>query len=230
MIDPRTVACALCAASLAGAAHANRPLNTDTADTIAVRRCQFEPYAEATRSSGSPTERAMVLQLNCGVTESTQLGVAASRTSSSDESSSAAMLGGKTTFVEMQEAQTGIAIGYGLSAVKPSGGSWSADVGFVYLIASRQLTPSLLGHVNLGASRSRLNRQNSTTWAAAFEWTVTQGVVLSGESYGDDRSRPWVSTGLWWGLRDNFSVNMSLGAQTSNPRVKQVTAGFNVEF
>src|SRR5207247_1785748 len=155
--------------------------------------------------SGSPTEHAMVLQLNCGVTESMQVGVAASRASSSDESASAAMLGGKTTFVEMKEGQTGIALGYGLNAVKPSGGSWSSDVGFVYLIASRQLTPSLLGHVNLGTSRSRLDRQSSTTWAAAFEWTVTPGVVLSGESYGDDRSQPWVSTGLWWGLRDNFS-------------------------
>jgi hypothetical protein len=221
---------ALGAASLAGAAQANRPLNTDTADTITPHRCQFEPYLLLDRSRGSPTEHATVLQLNCGVSESTQLGLAVSRASAGDESARQLTAAGKTKLVEIEEGQTGVAVAYGWTAAKPAGSAWSSDAGFVYLIATRQLAPNLLGHVNLGAAHSRLDRQDRTTWAAAFEWTVTPGLVVSGETYGDDRSRPWVGTGLWWGLRDNFSVNLSLGVQTANPRVRQVTAGFNLEF
>ena len=37
---------------------ANRPLNTDTADTITQGRCQFEPYVVSTRSSGVASQRA----------------------------------------------------------------------------------------------------------------------------------------------------------------------------
>jgi len=230
MNSHKHIVVALSAATLAGAAQANRPLNTDTADTITAHRCQFEPYTLLNRSSGSPAEHVTVLQLNCGVSDNTQLGLAVSRTSSGDEVSQQVNAGGKTNLIAIKEGQTGVAVAYGLTAAKPAGAGWSADAAFVYLIATRQLASNLLGHVNLGTTHSRLDRHDSTTWAAAFEWTVTPGVVLSGETYGDDRARPWVGTGLWWGVRDNFSVNMSLGTQTSNPRVRQLSASFNVEF
>ncbi|HJV97116.1 MAG TPA: hypothetical protein VJ608_13805, partial [Albitalea sp.] len=88
----------------------------------------------------------------------------------------------------------------------------------------------LLGHANLGWMHSRVAQQDSTTWGVAFEWAAAPNVDLSAEAYGDDRTRPWLSAGVHWVLGKQFSVNASLGAQSTNPRVRQVTAGFNFEF
>jgi hypothetical protein len=92
------------------------------------------------------------------------------------------------------------------------------------------LREGLLLHGNIGWARSQSARQNSTTWAAALEWSAAPKVTLSAETYGDDRNKPWVGGGIWSPLTDQFSVNVSFGVQTSNPRVRQLTAGFNFEF
>jgi hypothetical protein len=221
---------ALCAALACCSAHANRPLNTDTADTISAGRCQFEPFAVLDRSSGSADEHDATVQLNCGVSGRTQLGVAYTRSTADGDTAHAAAAAGKTQLIELKDGQTGISIAYGVNVAKAAGSGWSRDLVFANLIATRAIAPDLLGHVNLGTLHSRAAGQQSTTWGAALEWTLRSGLVASGEAYGDDRTRPWVSTGLWWALRDNLSVNVSAGMQTSTPRVRQVTAGFNLEF
>jgi hypothetical protein len=217
-------------ATLAGAAQANRPLTTDTADVIERGQCQFEPYFTSNRSSGAASQRLSVLQLNCGVPHDTQLG-AAWGTSSSDGSSTYSLtLAGKTNLIELKDDQTGIGVNYGLSTLKEPDASWSRDGSFVSLIVSRQWREGLLVHANLGWSRSRLARQDSTLWAAAVEWTATPQLTLSAETYGDDRTRPWVSAGAVWTANRAFNINAALAVQTATPRVRQVTAGFNWQF
>jgi len=222
----------LCMLGLACApAWANRPLNTDTADTIPHHRCQFEPYAASTRAEGEPRQLDKIVQLNCGVTPHTQLGVVYDRSSAGDETESALALAGKTNLRELTETQTGVAVAYGLSSLRSAGrSSWRQDGSFVNAIATRRLAPELLGHLNLGWSRSRLASQDSTTWGEALEWSLSPRVVLSGEAFGTDRTSGWWSAGLWWALGDSFSVNVSYGAQRSGPRARQATAGFNWEF
>lgn len=220
----------LLAAGLAGAAQANRPLNTDTADTIADGRCQIEPFAASSRSDGAPTERFWLLQLNCGVAAHTQLGGSLSRASADDTSEHAAAVGGKTSVIELKSGQTGLALGYGLSAVKPSGGSWSGEGVLLNGIASREIAEGWLVHANLGWSRSRSARRSSTTWGLATEYTVAPGWVLSAETYGDDRERPWAGVGALWQVNERFSVNASYGVQNSSPRVRQASVGFLIEF
>jgi hypothetical protein len=221
---------AMAGMTLAAAAHANRPLNTDTADTIANHRCQFEPYAGDTRSSGSPTVHAMVLQLNCGVRDDTQLGVAYGRASGDGSTAETVAAAGKTNFVAIKDDQTGVAVAYGFGAARSDASGWKSEAAWATLIATRTLREDLLLHANLGWTRSRSARQDSTTWAMALEWTASPRLTLSAETYGDDRGKPWVACGIWSPLSARFSVNASLGLQTSNPRVRQVTAGFNFEF
>jgi len=210
--------------------HANRPLTTDTADTIPVKRCQLEPYVASTRVSGSPTQRATILQLNCGVRDDTQIGMVYSHESAGGARSDLIAAAGKTYLIELKDGQTGVAVNYGLSALKLGGGSWEHEGTWLTLIASRRLSEALLGHANLGWSRSQTAKQHSTTWGLALEWAVAPKLTLSAEAYGDDRERPWVGVGLWSPITDQFSVNVSVGAQSSNPRIRQVTAGFNFEF
>ena len=222
-------AAVLCAC-VAGAAQANRPLNTDTADVIQQGRCQFEPYVASTRSSGTPSLRSSILQLNCGVPHDTQLGVAYGRSSSAGLTDEAVSVAGKTNLIELKDRQTGVALSYGLSAARSAGSGWAHEGSFVNLIATRSLVQGLLVHADLGASRSQSARQDSTTWALAFEWAVAPRLDLSAEAYGDDRTKPWLATGVHWVIKDNFSVNASFGVQTEKPQVRQLTAGFNIEF
>ena len=214
----------------ASSAQANRPLTTDTADTILHHRCQFEPFLASTRSSGSPTIRSTVLQLNCGVREDTQLGMAYSRSTADGERSELLSAAGKTNLVELKDGQTGFAVAYGVSAAKDSSTSWTHEGSWLYAIATRTLREGLLLHGNIGWSRSQSARQNSTTWATALEWSPSPKLTLSAEAYGDDRNKPWIGCGAWSPLTEQFSINASYGVQRSNPRVKQFTAGFNFEF
>ncbi len=223
----------LLAATLACACHAawaNRPLTTDTADTIGHGVCQFEPYAGRNASSGSPDEHFWTLQLNCGVTDHTQLGASAGRAWAAGAADQALAVAGKTALVTLKDGQTGFAVAYGLSASRPSGASWSGEGVFVNGIASRELREGLLVHGNVGWSHSRSAGQSSTTYAIATEYTSTPRLVLSAELYGDDRGSPWVGAGVWFSVADKLSVNASYGVQTSSPRVRQLTLGFLVEF
>ena len=215
---------------LASAAQANRPLTTDTADVIERGQCQFEPYFSSNRSSGVATQRLSVLQLNCGVPRDTQVGAAFGHTSSGGSSADSLSLGGKTNLIELKDGQAGVAVNYGLSTLKSPGTSWSQDGSFINLIVSSQVRDGLLAHANLGWSRSRLARQNSTLWAAAIEWAATPQLSLSAEAYGDDRSRPWVSTGVVWTAGRAMTINAAFAVQTDTPRVHQLTAGFNLAF
>jgi hypothetical protein len=233
MMQSRIGAAVLAAASLgigAGAAWANRPLVTDTADTIPDGRCQFEPYAGRTRSDGA-SERFWVLQVNCGVTVHTQLGASATRAWSDDDSEQGAAIAGKSALIELKDGQTGIAVNYSLSAIKPRGDSWRGEGASASLIATREIAEGWLVHANLGWVRSRSAHQNSTTYAAATEYTVVPGIVLSAELYGDDRaSRPWLGAGVLWQIREGLTVNASYAVQRSDPRLRQITAGFLIEF
>jgi hypothetical protein len=224
-------------AALAGmlavvSAHANRPLATDTADTIPQHRCQFEPYLIDVRSSGVPTLHGSVLQLNCGVRTDTQLGIAYSRSSADDVGYQTLSAAGKTRLIELKDDQTGVALAYGIGAAKDNlgGAAWKHEASWLYAIATRTLREGLLLHGNIGWVRSESARQSSTTWAAALEWAAAPKVTLSAETYGDDRNKPWVGGGIWSPLTDQFSINASFDMQTSSPRVRQFTAGFNFEF
>ncbi|WP_372524650.1 hypothetical protein [Piscinibacter sp.] len=221
---------ALAALVVSAPAMANRPLNTDTADTITDGRCQFEPYVASTRSRGVASLQSTLVQLNCGVTPNTQLGVAAFRSNSAGETTAGVLASGKTNVVELKDGQTGVALSYGLGALKNPGAAWVYDSASLNLIGTRELVPGLLGHANLGWTHSRSAHQSSTTWAFAFEWAAAPKLDLSVEAYGDDRNRPWLSTGVHWVLGKQFSVNASFGVQSTNPHVRQLTAGFNVEF
>jgi hypothetical protein len=230
----RVGAALLAAASLwtgAGTVHANRPLVTDTADTIPDRRCQFEPYAGRTRSDGAPGERFWVLQVNCGAAAHTQLGASATRAWSDDDSEQGLAIGGKSALIALGSGQTGIAVNYGLSASRPRGASWRGEGAGASLIATRELAEGWLVHANLGWARSRSAHQSSTTYAAATEVTAVPGIVLSAELYGDDRSsRPWLGAGVLWQIREGLTVNASYAVQRSDARVRQFTAGFLIEF
>ena len=84
------------------------------------------------------------------------------------------------------------------------------------LVATKRVANQWLAHANLGWLRSHTQHQDSSTWNLALEHTVSDGVDLMGEVYGDDRARPWVGAGLRWAVTERFNLNASAATQNSS--------------
>ena len=51
-----------------------------------------------------------------------------------------------------------------------------------------------------------------------------------GEIYDDDRTKPWLGTGVRWQATRQFSADASYSVRRETPRIKLWTAGFKVAF
>lgn len=78
--------------------------------------------------------------------------------------------------------------------------------------------------------RSESAGTNSTTWNLAIEKSLREGLDVVGEVYGDDRSKPWVGTGLRWSASDRLSLNASVAVQNDTPRLRLWTVGLKYAF
>lgn len=95
-------------------------------------------------------------------------------------------------------------------------------------MATKELTRTLLGHLNLGWVRTETDRLNSTTWSLGMEGEG--GLRWAADVFGDDRKRPWVSAGLLFPLADKISANLAYAQQFEQPRARQWTLGFKFEL
>lgn len=61
-------------------------------------------------------------------------------------------------------------------------------------------------------------------------WRPASGVDVMGEIYDDDRTKPWLGTGVRWQATRQFSADASYSVRRETPRIKLWTAGFKVAF
>jgi hypothetical protein len=161
---------------------------------------------------------------------STQLNLGYARTRSASETASSLAIGGKTNVIDLSESSPGLALAYGIDRVRLPGASWQSDTRFVSLAGSLQVGDALLVHANLGSSRSSIDRRHSTTWGLGTELSLPRRLVLVAEVFGDDHDKPVLGAGLLWKLSDRFSLNTSYSVATERPRIKQWTAGLEIDF
>jgi hypothetical protein len=221
---------AVLAATLCLPAVAGRPLATEDADTLDAGDCEWESFAGRETARGLPSARAWATQVGCGVGHHAQVALGVGQTRSAGDTVPGWALSGKLGLVPRGEGATGVSLAWGLGAEKAPGASMKHETSLLALVATRELSDGVLGHLNLGWARSESARRSSTLWNAAIEGTVGRGVDLMAEVYGDDRDKPWVATGIRWTLGESFSVDASYSVQTGSPRVKLWTLGFNLAF
>ena len=210
--------------------HAGRPLATEDADTLEAGACEWESFAGRESARGTPSARAWATQVGCGVGHRAQVALAYGEARSGGLKVPAWTLGGKLGLVPRADGATGLTLAWALGAEKAPGDSLKHETSLLNLVATREVAGDVLVHLNLGWTRSESARQNATLWNAAVEGPVGHGVDLMAEVYGDDRSKPWVGTGIRWTLADNFSMNASYAVQTESVRVKLWTVGFKLAF
>jgi hypothetical protein len=230
-IAKRLSACFGAAAALlliAGTARADRPLVSETADVIGAGDCQIESALAQSRTRGSPSMRLAEVFGSCGVAGHSQLGIALGSTRQAGSTDLGIGLAGKTTLKMPTEGATGWGLAYGLGLEKAAGEGWRHGSSRLLGVATRELRPGLLGHVNLGWSRSQRDRQSTTTWSLGVEGD--HALRWAADLYGDDRGRPWASAGLLFPLADKLSANLAYAQQFERPRVRLWTLGLKVEL
>lgn len=220
----------LAAAALltAGAAHADRPLVSETADVIGAGDCQVEAWTGRARQSGSPTARDGTVFTSCGVAGSHQFGLALSRARADGDRSSGATLFGKTTLRMPEKGQTGFGVAYTLGFDKPSGQGLRRESATVLGVLTQPLAGEVLLHANLGLAHSRAAGQSSTNWSLGVE--RVDDFSWAADVFGDDRSRPWVSAGAGWALLEKLSFNASYAMQFERKKVRQLSVGVKLQF
>lgn len=212
----------------AAAAHADRPLVSETADVIDPGACQIETALARARASGSPSLTSLATIFTCGVKGGHQPFVAYGRDSGGGETAHALSLGMKTNLVPVEDGRTGFGVAWSLGSFKASGTGWRFEDVTVLGVATRELATGLLGHANLGWTRARSTRQSSTLWSLGVE--TTGDVFYAADVFGDDRGKPSVSAGAGTTFAPGFSGNVAYGLQLDRPRVKQLSLGLKLVF
>lgn len=213
---------------LLDAAQADRPLVSETADVIDREACQVEAAAGTSRARGATKVREWSGIITCGVAFDTQPALTYERASAAGEKEERVVLGAKTTLQMPGQGRTGYGVAYSVGGVKVGGDSLRREELNVAGLVTLELAPRLLGHFNLGWSRSRTLRQDTTVWSLGIE--TVGDVAFAADTFGDDRGRPAVSAGAGWALGKGLSVNAAYAVRFESPRVNQLSVGAKIVF
>jgi hypothetical protein len=212
-------------------AQAGRPFATEDAGVLESGQCEWESVAARARTQGESAETGWSTQLGCGLGFKTQLALAFGRSTRESEHTNTLTLGGKTGLIHSGEDATSVTLAYGLNSSKEPGHSaYRWDTSAVNLVVTQPLPADWTVHANLGWSRDRPTKLNTTTWAVAAEWAASEQWALGAEVYGDDRSRPWYGVGARWDFSAAWSVNAAYAVNRETPHTHAVSVGFKFAF
>lgn len=209
-------------------AWADRPLASETADVIDDGACQVEAWGGRATASGTAAVRGLAGVFSCGVGSATQLAIGGSDERGGGVTVRTLVVGGKTTLLAPADGRTGFGIAYALDNVHvPGEGSKFDNVDIVGL-ATREIAPGWLMHLNLGWNRSRSTHLNSTVWSVGFE--TTHNPTIAFDVFGDDRGRPTTSAGVGFSITRDLSINAAYAQQWESPAIRQWTLGAKIVF
>ena len=224
-------AAGLLATTLTLPAQAGRPLQAEDAGVLDARACEVEGASQRLRETGAPSATQTGLQLSCGIGYSSQLALAASRSSAGGDKVQGLRLGGKTALWRgAGEAPAAATLAWGLRAERASGGDWehaATELNGVVSVPMNDLT----AHMNLGHVRDEAGGGSATTWALALEHAGLGSLAPMGEFFGDDHGAPWWNLGLRWTVvPERAVVDASYGRQIRSGRPTLWSVGFKFSF
>jgi hypothetical protein len=227
---PRSFAVLLPVLAVSSApSQAARPLSTDDAGVLAASECEWESFAAHLGGGPDPAASTEATLLSCGAGAATHLAVGFGRIQSGGHSQDSLSLGAKTRLPSIGPTVS-TALGYGINAVRESGGGFVLQTSYAYAATTLELAVGTTGHLNLGWLRDRSARTNSTTWNFAIEQALDDRIALMAELYGDDRTAPWLGGGVRWTPTETFNLNASVGLQMDGGRRTLVSVGGKLAF
>ncbi len=204
---------ALIAALLAAMpAMAARPFMTDDARLTTAGSCQLESW---TRDYSDRSEFWALPACNPGghfeITAGTGRFRGDGQPGSSDQ-----VLQGKTLFRALQSNDWGWGLAVGRvwhPSAQPGPNNFGGSYLYLPFSASAR-DDRLVFHANLGWTRDRQTRLSATTWGTGVEYWVNGRLMLIAETFGDDRHKPWVQSGLRFSVIPGlFQIDATRGTQ-----------------
>lgn len=192
--------------SLALAAHAERPMVTDDAGTLA--RGGFKLEAGASRAAGvTALDAAAGVGLLDGL--EAELGVA-------------------LKWVPLQR-ETGLSAGLKWEAERVRAAGESARSQALLGLLSWRFDNGVAWHNNLGYRRSRdaSGREGAAVWASGVDLPIAERWQLTAEAFGERGTRPGQQLGLRWRVAEGLAVSAAVGRSDG---VRQANAGVAWEF
>jgi hypothetical protein len=212
-------------------ARADRPLLTETADVIDRGSCQVEAVAGSARFGGGSGVKTDLWDaaFTCGIGYSTQPFVGYSHARSASSKVEGLVVGGKTTVIAPQGSRPGLGVGYGVFGSKEPGSGWETGGGYADALATMALAKGVLAHANLGVTRDRIAKRNTTVWSLGLE--REGNLTLAADLFGDDRSEVTsASVGAGYRFGERFSVNAVYTTDLDKPRLRIFSVGVKLEF
>jgi len=208
---------------------AARPFVTDDADVIKPGACEVELVHSEQRARMAQAERSTSAQLGCGVGASTELALAAQRTTRGSEHWPVLMVGGKTGLRPVSDGALGVAVAYSLVGEKLPGSAFKQTRAAASLVATES-RGRVLAHGNLGFAHDRVLHANTTVWGFAVE-KLGDRFDFGGEVFGENSRSAWLGAGARHAvLPDRLSVDASYSVRSNSARARRVTLGMTLAF
>jgi hypothetical protein len=216
--------------SLSAVANAGRPLQSEDAGLLERGRCEIEGVHALEATGGETTASGNSLQLGCAIGGLTQLALQGVRATVEGDAVQELGLVGKSALRPVSESRTGVAIAYELRRIRQpeAGDQWNTAI--VKGVVSHPFDDWLL-HANLGVRWRSTEHRSDTVWSLAVERTGLGPVDLTAEVFADDRSDPWINTGLRIPVvPERLFLDASRAVQTNAERPRFLTLGFKFAF
>jgi hypothetical protein len=211
-------------------AHAGRPLATEDAAVLERGECEWESFAARAAERQSSAARTLSTQLGCGIGANTQVALAVQRETADRQHGSALVLSGKTSLIERKDEAPGLALAWGINAVRPPGAAMKHEGTALSLVLSHGLAKALTVHANLGGVRSENTRRTAMTWNLAAEYAPGHGVDVMAEVYGEQNDKPWLGAGVRFAATASLSLDASYSVQAGAGKAKLLTIGAKLAF
>ena len=169
------------------AAHAGRPLSTEDAATLEDKACQVEAWVDRSRVE---TRAWAVPACNFGWGVEWQAGFARSRADGHSEFSES-YVQGKKVLVAPTEGTAGFGIVAGVARFVRRETYRAYDDPYAIVPVTWIMSADTSMHFNLGWTRDRNAKSDSTLWGVAGEHAITHKITLVAEAFGTDRERPF---------------------------------------
>jgi hypothetical protein len=202
----QTLGAALCAALLLPPAHAERPMVTDDAGTLALHGKKLEFGVNREGSA-----RGIELEAGYGLLEGLEVALAAARVRA-DGGLRVNGVGLAFKWVPLQPEQ-GLAAGLRLDVARVRGGGESArEVALTGLLSWRFANEVAL-HANLGQRRVRAGgvRDSATVWAGSVDLPLAEHWQLAVEAFGERGTRPGRQLGLRYEIDEGLTLSGAVG-------------------
>jgi hypothetical protein len=190
---------------------AARPFMTDDARLTTAGSCQLESwtrrYADRSEFWALPA---------CNPTGNLEITAGGSSLRGADHAQSTdAVVQIKTLFKSMPANGWGGGVALGYLRHQPSAPS-GLDQGQTYLYVPVSVSFAegrWVTHTNVGWSRDRASGQDQLTWGMGLEMQLHQRWLWIGETFGNDRQKPFWQTGLRYQVvPDKFQIDATWGA------------------